>query len=211
MQARPPGRLLVITLHPLLGIACCHRCNDGAVQPSGEQHPIGNIAHELALDCSFQCCADFPNAATVLLYHVITGPRTGVPLLGLPIRTVVVLARQKQLNGTADPFQGFQLTGHIVATLSIPPLIEGNDADMVTGDEKGLLGSVIQGKGKDSVQLFQEIRALVLIQCKDDFAVTLGQKLIPALIALSDFLVVVDLPIDCQHQITIFAVQRLTS
>lgn len=46
-------------------------------------------------------------AAAIVLHHVVTGPGAGVPLLGLSILAVVVLAGQKELDGTADPFQAF--------------------------------------------------------------------------------------------------------
>ncbi len=82
---------------------------------------------------------------------------------------------------------------------------------MVTGDEIHILGPVVESKGENTVQLFQKVGALVLVEGKNYLAVTLGLKLIGICIAPADLLMIVDLPVHGQNDIPILAVQRLTS
>ena len=101
------------------------------------------------------------------------------------------MAGQERLVFVAQSFKGFQLAGAIQGTVSITANIERYDADRVTGNEKFIAFLVVESKGKDTAQPFDEIRAITTVEGEDDLAVTARLKLIFAVKVGADVTVVV--------------------
>ena len=77
--------------------------------------------------------------------------------------------------------------------------IEGNDADGVAGDEEGIALLVVEDEGEDTVEVLEEVDALLAIKRQDDLAVAARAELIVVGQTASDVLMVVDLAVDGQH------------
>jgi len=71
---------------------------------------------------------------------------------------------------------------------------------VVAGDEVVVLLLVIEGKGEDPVKFIEESGPFFPVEGKDHFAVGVGAERVAACEGLSQCLVVVDLPVDGQHQ-----------
>ena len=64
----------------------------------------------------------------------------------------------------AKAFKGFELATEVEASLAVMAYVERNDAYGVAGDQVFVTFLIVEGKGKDAVQFFEEVNALVSIE-----------------------------------------------
>jgi hypothetical protein len=121
------------------------------------------------------------------------------------------VARQERLVALTLSFEGLEFTGHIDGTISIITNIERYDTNGVTGYEELVLLFVVEHKGKDAAEVFEEVDAFLTVESKDYLAVATGLKLILAGIAATNLLVVINLTIDSQYLFTVWREQGLTT
>ena len=74
------------------------------------------------------------------------------------------MAGQERLVTLALAFEGFQFGSHIHLAVAVIADIKGNHTDGVTGYQKLIALFIVEHKGEDTAQVFQEIDALLTIQ-----------------------------------------------
>ena len=82
---------------------------------------------------------------------------------------------------------------------------------MVAANHVHILFAVVQRKGEDTVQVFEEVGPLLLVKRKDNLAVGVGLELVLIGVLISNIEVIVDLAINSEHQISVFAVKGLAT
>src|SRR5690606_41726516 len=94
-----------------------------------------------------------------------------VPSFELPIDAMHIMAGRKKLDLGTDTLQGLQLGGYIKSTVPVPTNVQGNDPHMVAGYKIFILGTVVDGKSKDSVHFIKEVRPFFLIKGQDHLTI----------------------------------------
>lgn len=218
MELRPPGICLVVCLDAFGGIFLGDGRDDGRIESATEQDTVGDVGHQLALYGGFKCvvhsrdlCAvgcpayrsrrgiTFGGRSVVVLHSGIVHPVAGVPAVHLALAPTVVVAGKERLVLVAETLKGFQLTAEVDVSILVASYIKGYHADGVAGDEVIVRLFVIEGKGEDAVQFFEEADAFVFVKGKDDFAVGTGLEGVFSGIAGTDVAMVVNLAIDGKH------------
>ena len=115
------------------------------------------------------------------------------------------MSRQEGLVALTLAFEGFQFAGHIDRAVAVVANIKRYHANGITGNEKLIPLFIIEHKGKDAAEVFQEVDALFTIEGQDNLAVRACLELILTSKATTNLLVVIDFSIDSQH---LFAVWR---
>ena len=131
VELRPPRSGLPVGFDAVCRKLPRYGRNDGTVQSAGEQHAIGNVAHQLAAYGSFQgitygfylygiavsTVRDFSSVTGVMgiiVLHVrVVHPITGVPTRHLPFLATVIMSRQERIVFVAETFKCFQFAGQI--------------------------------------------------------------------------------------------------
>ena len=119
------------------------------------------------------------------------------------------MSRQEGLVTVTVALQRLQFTGHIHLTFGIIAYVEGYHSDRVTGNEKLILLGIIEGKGKDSADVFEEMDSFLPIECEDDLTVATGLELVLVGILAPDGLMIIYLTIDGQHLFFVGTEKRL--
>ena len=109
------------------------------------------------------------------------------------------MTRQEHFHFGAERFQRFQLRAYEKLSVTVPTHVQGNDTDVVTGDEVNIVFHIVERKGKNAVEFFDEVNALVLIQSQNDFAIGHGLKFVFVLVAFANLQVIVDFTINCKN------------
>ena len=209
VQLGPPGFALAIVFHPAGGIELGDGGDDGRIQTTGEQHAVGHVAHQLALDRRFQGRFELGLVADVVLDRRVLHPVPFIPLFKLAILAPQVVSRREGLDALADRHQGLHLGGDIEVAVFVAAGIEGDDPHVVATNQVGILLGVIEDEGEDAVQIVQERRALLLVKGQQHFTVGVGLELEVDLEVLLQLLVVVDLAVDGQYVRALGIVERL--
>jgi hypothetical protein len=121
------------------------------------------------------------------------------------------VARQERLVALTLAFQSLEFTGHIDGAVAVISYIKRYHTNGVTGYEELVLLFVVEHKGKDAAEVFEEVDAFLTVESKDYLAVATGLKLILAGIAATNLLVVINLTIDSQYLFTVWREQGLTT
>jgi hypothetical protein len=130
------------------------------------------------------------------------------------------MSRQERLILSADTLQRLELTGHAYMSLRILTYIKRYDAYRVTSHQILVTLSIIQGKGKNTVQSLKHTDKILLaatgtysiaVQRQDNLTVTAGTERVSALILTAYSLMVVNLTVNGQHLQTVLTEQRLTA
>ncbi len=85
-------------------------------------------------------------------------------------------------------------------------------ADMIDGQHQTMCVCIPQGKGVHAAQMPEQVKAIVLVQVDDGFAIAGGVRLVPALHQrLAQFAIVINLAVKHQRDAAILVVQRLVA
>ena len=194
VELRPPCLLPSAGLDAPGSILLGDCRDDGAVESARQQHPVGNVAHQLALYGGFQGVMQFVHRRRVVFHGVIVRPFAFVPAGHLAFAAPVVVPRRERFVALALPFERLQLAGTVDGAVGVIADVEGNHANGVACDEELVALLVVEGEGEDAVQLFQEVHAPLTVEGQDDFAVAPRPEAVVEL--LPQRAVVVDFPVD---------------
>ncbi len=209
VQLGPPGLALVIVFHPAGGVELGDGGDDGRIQPAGEQHAVGHVAHQLALDRRFQRGLELRLVADVVLDRAVFHPVALVPGFKLAILAPQVVSRREGFDALAHRHQRLHLGGDIEVAVLVAAGVEGDDPHVVATNQVGILLRVVEDKGEDAVEIVQEGRALLLVEGEQHLTVGVGLELEVDLEVFLQLLVVVDLAVDRQHMGAFGVVERL--
>src|SRR5208283_334584 len=92
--------------------------------------------------------------------------------------TVEIMPGRKFAYRVAYTHQGLHFRCHIEVAVLVVPGIQGANSDMVAADHEDIILAVIERKGKDSIQVFEKINALLPVKSQYDLAVRFGQEII---------------------------------
>ena len=140
----------------------------------------------------------------IILDGIILHPITTVVPFNTWVNAPVIVARKEGFITLALAFEGFQLAGYIDGTVTIVADIKRNHADGVAGNEELVALLVVEHEGKDAVEVFEEIDALLTIECKNHLAVAARLELVLTCITATNLLVVINLAIHSQHLLTVW-------
>ena len=93
----------------------------------------------------------------------IIGPGALIPTMHFPFTSPEVIPGQKWLVGVTETFEGFQFAAYVDMSLVVTTDIKRDYPDRVTGNQIIVCFLIIKGKGKDTVQFFEEMNAFILI------------------------------------------------
>ena len=158
-----------------------------------------------------QRIVDILNAGRVVLHSIILHPVATIVPLHAWVNTPIVMTWQEWLVALTLAFEGFQLAGYINRAVAVVTNIKRNHANRVAGNEKLVLLFVVEHKGKDAAEVFQEVDALLTIEGQDDLAVRACLELVLTSIATTNLLVVIYLSIDSQHLFVVWREERLSA
>ena len=113
VQLGPPGFALAIVFHPTGGIELGDGGDDGRIQPAGEQHTVGHVAHQLAFYRRFQRGFELGLVADVVLDCAVLHPVAFVPSFKLAILAPQVVSRREGFDALADRYQRLHLGGDV--------------------------------------------------------------------------------------------------
>ena len=171
VQTGPVGLGFRIVLNTHLGIFLGDGRDDAAVETTREQYTVRHVAHQLALHCIFEGIVDGLDRGGIILHSVVLHPvATIVPFLP-GVDTPVVVAGKEGLVTLALAFEGLELGGDVDGAISIVADVEGDDANGISGDEEFVALLIVEHKGKDTTEVFEEVDAFLTIEGEDDLAV----------------------------------------
>jgi hypothetical protein len=162
VEARPPGLFLSTRLDALRGELLRDRGDDGTVEPTREEDPVGDVAHQLSLDRLLERVAKLRDVRLRVLDRAEFHPIAGVPSRRLSGRAVVYRAGEEFADFRANPLERLELARDVETSLGIPSLIQGDDPDVVATDEVSI-PSCRRGRSEDTVQVLEKIGALLAI------------------------------------------------
>ena len=119
VQAWPPGTRLSAVLHSARSEFLCYGADDAAVQSAAQQHSIGHVAHQLALDGLLQAHTQTVDVGSVVLYCLIVHPVAGVPAAHHTLAAIQIVAGQEGLILVAETLESLQFTGYIGLAVGI--------------------------------------------------------------------------------------------
>ena len=112
-------------------------------------------------------------------------------------------------GGHAGREQRLDLGGQVQRT-AVMRVVEGLDAEAITGGEERVVGAVPEGEGELAAQLLQAGRADLFVEMQGDLAVGAGSEAVaPALEVALHTLEVVELAVDDDPHALVFAGDRL--
>jgi hypothetical protein len=80
---------------------------------------------------------------------------------------------------------------------------------MITSNQETVVFNIVQGKSKNSVQIFQKMLLFILIKSQNDFTIGLSKKFVLPFVLFTNFTMIVNFPIHGQHKFSVFTEQRL--
>ena len=101
------------------------------------------------------------------------------------------MSRKERLITLAESFKRFQFAGAVHGAVGIITDIQRNDSDRVARNQKLVFFLVIQGKGKDSAQVFQKADAFFTVEGQHHLAVGTRLEGIFPFVAVADVAMVV--------------------
>ena len=211
MELGPPGLLLSVGFDPSGSESLGYGRDYRTVEPAREQHPVGHVAHQLPTHGFLERFAQLEYRGGIVLDGIVAGPFAFVPTDHLPLAARIVVAGQEGFVALAETLERLQFAGTIEGAVAVVSDIQRNDTYGVTGDEKLVALFVVEGKGKNAVQLLQKVDTLVAVECQYHLAVATRLKLVLTRIPLPDFAVVVNLAIDGKHLLAVGRVEGLAS
>ena len=121
------------------------------------------------------------------------------------------MSGQERLVALTLSFEGFEFGGHIDFPVAVVADIKRYDADGVAGNQELVAFLVVEHKGKDAAEGFEEgngrkgvgLLAPFAIEREDDFTVAARLKLVLSRKATANLLMVVYLAIDGEHLLAI--------
>ena len=121
------------------------------------------------------------------------------------------MTRQEGFVTFTLSFKDFQFGSHVDSTVTVVAYIERYNANRIAGNEELIALLVIEHKGEDATQVFEEIDAFLTIECQNHFTVGTCLELILPSIATPNLLMIVDFSIDGEHLLTIRREQGLSA
>ena len=211
MQTGPIGTRLGVVLDAVLAELLCEGRDDAGIQTATEQHAVGHVTHQLALHGSSQAVTNGFYRGRVVLHGIILHPVTKIVPLLTWVNTPVVMSGEEGFVAFALTFEGFELGSYIDGAVAVISYIKRNDTDGVTGNEEFVLLLVVEHKGEDATEVFEEVDALLAIEGEDNLTVGARLELVLAGIAATNLLMVVYLTIDGEDLFLIRTIERLTT
>ena len=196
VQTGPVGLGFRIVLNTHLGIFLGDGRDDAAVETTREQYTVRHVAHQLALHCIFEGIVDGLDRGGIILHSVVLHPVTTIIPFYTRRHAPIVMPRQEGFVTFALSFKGFQFGSHVDSTVTVVAYIKRYNANRIAGNEKLIALLVIEHKGEDAREVFEEIDAFLTIECQNHFTVGTCLELILSCIATTNLLMIVDLPID---------------
>ena len=141
----------------------------------------------------------------------VIAPGTLVVADRLALRAVVVVPGRELGDVVADVRQRLHLGGHAQPSGRIVAPIQRHHADRIARDQDAPGGAVPQGEGEDAVEAVQPVTDVRVLaeQRADDLAVRLGLEVVRLRQRRLQLAVVVDLPVDGQHEVAVGGTHRL--
>ena len=122
------------------------------------------------------------------------------------------MPREERLVAFAPPFQGLEFAGYIHLPVGIVETdIQRDHPDGVAGDQELVPFHVVERERENPTEFLQEIRPPVTVESQDDLAVTACPELIFPGIAPAELLMVVDLAVHGQNQLSVRRNQGLST
>jgi len=87
--------------------------------------------------------------------------------------------------------------------------VQRDNADVVAANQVSVFFAVVQGKGKHTLQVVQELRTFLLIQRQDHFTVRAGLEGVAVAVLGAQRLMVIDFTVDSQRVRFFLVIQRL--
>ena len=185
--------------------------DDTAVETTTQQYTIGHVTHQLTLHGGSKSVADSINGSSVILHGIVLHPVALIVALHAWFLAPVVVAWQEGFEALTLSLEGLEFAGHIDSTVSIVTDIKRYDANGVTGNEEFVALLVIEHKGKDAAEVFEEVNAFLAIEGKDDLTVATRLEVIFSSKAATNLLMVINLTIDSKDLLAVGREQRLTA
>ena len=153
---------------------------NGRVQSAGEQHAIGDVGHELAVDGGLEGFAEGGGVGVGGGGGVFS---PGARIVGArgAVGGVEGVARGELGDGAADGDERLHLGGDVEPSVVVVAGVEGDDAHVVAGDDVAVGGGVVEDEGEDAVQAVQEGGAMFGVERQDHLAVAPRPELVGAL------------------------------
>ena len=217
VELRPPGIVLAIGLDALGGILLGYGRDDAAVQSAGQEHTVGDVAHQLPADGLLQAYAQGIDVGRVAGDGVVVHPIALPPAMHLGLAAVIVVTGQEGAVVAALPFEGLQLAGHAQGAVGMAADVQGDDTDGVAGYQVLVAYRIVEGKGIDAVELLQHPRPVavvvaqgLLVEGQYDLAVAARQEGVVGH-ALPQVAVVVNLAVHGQDACAVLRKEGLAS
>src|SRR5690242_1572755 len=207
MQARPPGLAAVVVLDPLARELRGAGGDQRRIQPTGKQHPIRHVGHQLAMHGLLKRLAQGRSSHVMAARGGIVAPWPGVVAAQFAAGAVVDMTRRERRHVGTHADQRLHLRGHAQAALRVVAPVQRADADRVARDQVALRLAVPQREREDAVEPAHEVAAVLAIQRVDHLAVRSGGEFVAA--GRTQFAVVVDLAVHRQRQRAVARTQRL--
>ena len=211
VEPGPPRPVAVVRLDAPVGEFPRHGRDDRRVETSRQQYAVGHVGHQLPLDGRFEGGAQGRNVGAGLFHGVVFEPVAIVPADHFPLFARPVVARQEGLDRGADPFEGFQLRGHVELLVAVPADVERDDADRIAGDQVTVVRFVVESESEDAADLFEQSDAHFLVKGQDHLAVRACPEIVLPGQLVADFPMVVYLAVDGQHQFPVAAEEGLSA
>ena len=207
----PPRFRFSPIVHAGSGVLHGHGGDDRTVETTADEQAIGHVAHQVAVDRPGQFRLEISRTVLALgqvSVHPIApvkGPGSGFP-------TGPHVARREDLDVVADGREGFHFGGDPESAVRSLAEVQGDDADGIPANQPFSLLGVEQDEGIHPGEVLDQVGAMLPVQGEDDLTIAAGlERVALEILALTQFLVVVDLAIDCQDKALFWVFQGLGS
>ena len=211
VQSGPVGFCFRVVLDTHLAEFLGDGRDNTRVESTRQQHTVRHVAHQLALNGTFECVVDSLYRCGVVLHGIVLHPVALVVTLLSWVGTPVVMAGQERLVVLALALEGFQLRGYVHLSVGIATNVQWDNANWVASNQEFVGFFVVKGKGKDTAQIFQEVDTFFAIQCQDNLAVAARLEIVLTGIAATYLLMVVNLAVNGKHLFVVGREQGLTT
>ena len=211
VQAGPVGFGFRVVLDTHLAVFLGDGRDYTRVESARQQHTVRHVAHQLALNGTFECVVDSLYRCGVVLHGIVLHPVALVVTLLSWVGTPVVMAGQERLVVLALALEGFQLRGYVHLSVGIATNVQWDNANRVASNQEFVGFLVVKGKGKDTAQVFQEVDTFFAVQGQDYLAVATRLEIVLTGIAATYLLMVVNLAVNGKHLFVVGREQGLTT
>ena len=203
MQTGPVGLGLAVILDAVFAELLRQCRDDTTVKTTAQQHTIGHVTHQLALHGSSKSITDSLHRSRIILHVIIVEPVTLIVALHTWLLAPVVVTGQEGFEALALSLKGLEFAGHINSAVGIITNIKRYHTNGVSGNEEFVALLVVEHKGKDAAEVFEEVDAFLAVEGKDDLTVATRLEVIRSSKAATNLLMVIDLTVDSQHLLAI--------